>query len=302
MKIASVPKLVFIVLANWLFLGCWHDCVRAQSEKTTGSISTHETFPDYVTAIARFRAMNRRNLELQTASNDDSLALAAAWELVRREMLNNYEGTTKNRNERPTNWFLGFVEGRIRIRPPAIWRNTLSSGTFDVRQFFPDITNYRDKSIGITWDPEEKMWITNKFKLAKLENGFQISSNSNYCFVPTRIIRSESIGGVACHFELDTGFIMFYAKDVALRTSIVCTKLNSSKPNQLIWEQKVWASGTSAATGGASAERTKTWSNYVALISKDEDIYVYGTSGGSIYLEAFRKTDGARIVSFNSSN
>src|SRR5258708_2461801 len=72
-----------------------------------------------------FKAAGGEGLGKLKIHRDDSIAIQSAWEMVRLTVPENQGKAAYRPDPKTLTWFLGFLEGRMRVSPPEWWHQVV---------------------------------------------------------------------------------------------------------------------------------------------------------------------------------
>ena len=241
-----------------------------------------------------FKPAGRSGVSELQAHADGSIALQAAWQEVVVTVPAGRSRTTVRPDRDKLAWFLGFLEGRARVKVPRWWAWYL----LESRAYSPDEIHPGIKS--------ENEWINDHHK-----TGLDF-----VCTPRDTSLKREGdnivlqIGGESVRFPVE----VFTAKlringngglSDAVSGLITCDRCylavhdNTGYPHMLYcvdrptgkttWKTKVWGNFWGNIEG-----KTTAW---VSLVEGDGKVFVFGASSG-MNVEAFRIEDGKPVFRF----
>jgi hypothetical protein len=235
------------------------------------------------------------------AGADDELAIRAAWESVRRQLARDIATAAHKNTEwtsfKSTDRFVGFVEGRLRVPAPQWWVSELSlarAQELERPRFFwdrevgaqigprgissafgvvPTIQRSKNDEVNIAWS-NRKLQLSSK----------QIPNDPILEHLTGLVYRGRCI-------------VVRYDRESfpLLSLEIYCVDPRSSN---IVWSTKrsFDARLQSAAMGHSGASIHE-----VALVGRDDVVFVFGMELSMIYIEALRLSDGHPLMRFNST-
>jgi hypothetical protein len=217
----------------------------------------------------------------------DEIALGAGWlRLSRCSATNDAEQGTdrKAKLER----FMGLVEGRLRITPPAWWEQSVSS-------FFDrDIINKAHVSL----EKEDRrmaeagLWVPRKTSFKRSENNVRVHRGENACELPKQIADAVSgiwIDSLQIKFTKEQYYVVLFGPYPRPAT-IYCVKREG---NKLRWKELIWLGKPIIGGSGTTA-------HWLELYPIRDKVYVFGIWGDEAYIEAFQATDGKDVLRFST--
>jgi hypothetical protein len=228
----------------------------------------------------------------------ESIALQAAWEQVR------IEDAKKAKDERPDPqslaWFLGFLEGRIRVQAPAWWAEALLGSrtgqwTYDTE---------RDRSVRdiLPGEPKAKPYhlagldavICPRDTSLKLAGDKAILSIGRESVpVPLTLLRRASRGEYECGVSaLITPSRCYLAVhgDLGFRYQLRCI---DRKKGDILWTSDVMAFQWGHGSGLSDM--------WVTVTEQGGRIVIFGFTNGGLQVEAFRAEHGKHLFRFAST-
>jgi hypothetical protein len=225
-------------------------------------------------------------------SANDGIALQAAWQEV---ALSTHTSKAGHPNREKLVWFLGFLEGRIRIRPPDWWRQALLASKFNSggSVFVLNVNKHqRYKKTGLD-DMMSPPGTTVKRKDASfvLQVGEQSASISDYIVLNRQRANrlSAAITARRCYLAVHD--------DLGFAYPLFCTDRASA---QTFWKAEVWdvfwlRGGLSWLSDPSVNDRA------VTVVEQDGRVVVFGAGVSGLNVEGFRANNGTNLFRFSSS-
>lgn len=273
------------------------------------------------------------------------IAIRAAWEEVRRTMtapmppnedIKGSEGsvaaTTAPVSLQAMQHFLGFVEGRVRVRQPKWWKYAMAHASYYVPRdrwlslAEPDHLLKADGSsnpssafgpIAAELLPRTKTNILAPVgtSIVRADGGLRVSVGRDTFTVPTPVFdearvslwKSQGLSKSEIKRRLDRDldqyclnavpvdaerFVMGFYSALATEYPLLCVNRSSGKT---VWEAEVLA-GPSPPIGGGSLGLHPT-----DIEVSDGVVYVFGLYPWSAYIDAFSLADGKNVFRFSTS-
>jgi hypothetical protein len=239
---------------------------------------------------ALFQAAGDTGLPQLKLHAHDTIALQAAW----REVLLTVPEKEPARAVRPDrsklDWFLGFLEGRGRLRIPSWWREAVLKTRANRRDnvYFEFEQVYEKAGLDHVAAPPGTTLTKEKGKIllkvekqpatmpqSLLRTAHTAAGEVFYCNVSALMAPKRCY--VAVHGNAG------YAYPLA------CIERDSG---QVVWKSTVWAAWCGGTTG-IHFER-------VTVTQQDERIVVFGVSTTGAHVEAFRASDGKNLFRFST--
>jgi hypothetical protein len=238
---------------------------------------------------ALFKATSAEGLRRLQMNASDTIALQAAWEQVERTMPAKPDRAARPDREKLA-WFLGFLEGRVRVQTPQWWADV--------------VLDSHANSQGKVYPGNPKTWAYHNAGLddlcappdttVKQEHGrFLLVVGKQAVTIPESVLRRASSGRVCGNISgLITPQRCYVAvhDDFGFAYPLTCIDRKSTK---VVWNTKAWGDfwGTVAGFGHS----------YVTVTEQDNHVVVFGASSSGIHVEAFQAEDGRNVFRFANS-
>jgi hypothetical protein len=252
--------------------------------------------PDAAHAAYRilFKKVGDEGLQALLTHKSDMIAIRAAWEQVNRTVPESepIEQTRPDRHR--LDWFVGFLEGRVRVKPPDWWLDAMLESKANRRDnIFPEMDGtgapvYHNSGLDSVEAPLNTTLEANDGKLLLRFAAESVSipaetlrrsdEGKHFCFCGVSAILSRSRCYVAVHDEFGYPY------------TLTCIDRSSGVVR---WKAQVWGSFT-GVVGGPS----KSW---VAVTEQDDRIVVFGISSTGFHVEGFRADDGNALFRVSNS-
>jgi hypothetical protein len=247
--------------------------------------------PDLERASERFNVLFKRvgveGLEQLRLNDHNNIALQAAWREVRLT-LPEQKG---NRRVRPDpaklRWFLGFLEGRGRLRVPNWWQESILRAQTYRRD---DCLNlalgnkpfYHDSGFGSIKTPLDTILIEEGASVV-------VAVADARTRVPWALLkRSRNLSALAtssrCYIATHGNF--------GARYPLICVSRDSGK---LIWKARVWGHSFDLIMVADSG------SQRVTVTEEGSRVVVFGASLAGAHVEAFDVKDGKNLFRFTTA-
>jgi hypothetical protein len=224
------------------------------------------------------------------ADTHDGIAIQAAWEEVALTVPEKEPERSVRPDRHKLDWFLGFLEGRGRVKAPEWWAEMLLDSRANRRDnIYPGSPkDMPDHRAGLD-DVEAPRDTTLKRDGDKIILKVRKESVS----IPEAILRKCDSGRVCCSVSaLITPSRCYIAvhEDVGYSYPLYCIDRLTAK---IVWKSEVWATWW----GGASGVHHMS----VAVTEQNNRIVVFGAAATGIHVEAFQRDDGTNLFRFSSS-
>lgn len=253
---------------------------------------------------------SQQQIEGLMTHRDNAIALQAAWELVRRSVPENFDSMKRGEpawkiDRGRLQRFLGFAEGRLRVRVPTWWgeqlakvsarsRDVVAVGFGGASQPYhtTEAEVHAPKDLSIRWTKGaidlSTMWTNGTLVLSQGKDIYRI---------PEKVIDIETLGGensiwgLSALFTADHVFLAFHSPGGAYR--LWC--LNRKNGAEL-WSACVWTGYSHiGGTGIGLPEHS------VTLVLRDNQLFVFGANAFTMYVEAFSTENGKALFRFSTS-
>jgi hypothetical protein len=237
---------------------------------------------------------------LQTNAND-TIAIHAAWKQVELTVLKKGKGQEVRPDAEKLNWFLGFLEGRGRLRAPRWWAKAI----LDARATIPGSEYagglYLDITEGLLSGKMPKRRAKEELPapgatLAEKDGKHVVRIGSVSVPIPDdlpRKLEMENVAhrddGIKVAITPSSCFIgVHHSHGIPYR--LACVDRTSARTR---WIVKVWATCWLGASG---VDRQQ-----VEVTVQGDRVIVFGISATGFYVEAFRVNDGGNVFRFSNA-
>jgi hypothetical protein len=236
--------------------------------------------------------------QIKSLQLDDnlSLSLRAAWEQVRRT-IKLEKGEQEVRVDTPQlNWFLGFLEGRLRIGTPDWWREMLLKARArrpdNVVFALPSKPRYHETAFDLS-SPRDTV-------LQKLNANVVLHAGTETCKMPESLLVElrDKTGAeyITAAFSSGVCYFALYS-DWTTPYSLVCLDRASSRSR---WTARVWADGGLVRYTGMRPHRA-CGLHWVSIHCQQRRVVLFGGGGHTVYVEAFDPKDGKVLLRFSTA-
>jgi hypothetical protein len=238
------------------------------SSPERGSLGAALAYRDLFTAAGRDGVGDLR------AHPNDGIAVRAAWESVR-----------SGRQSRK--WFVGFLEGRARVRAPDWWAAALTHGQpLTGAPGAPD-DPYHEAGPGFGRAPKD----TTLARDSGDDAAIVVRVGGEAVRVPAdvaRRLRRPAWRNVSALALSDRCYLAAH-DDVGAGYPLACLDRRTGKA---VWEAGVWGHWSGAATGPHAM--------WVSVTRQADRVVVFGASLTGYHVEAFRADDGKCVFRFST--
>lgn len=236
-----------------------------------------------------FRDVDDDQLARLQTHTSDTIAIQSAWMQV--EMTVPPESRVTVRPDRDKlAWFLGFLEGRARVRPPKWWSEAILDARANRRGniYAGGLNMWIDRKRG---DPVEKD--PEKATLESRDGRVDLRLGKESIRMPVEFIDKlqiqEGFGEARALFTPARCYVAFHGF-AGYDYRVGCVERS---PVKLRWVSGVWGCFWGLTTG---AHR-----EWVEIVEKGDQVVVFGVAATGFYVEAFRADDGANLFRFSNS-
>ncbi len=243
-----------------------------------------------------FNSLTNDGLKKLQEHSNDTIAIQAAWEEIERSLPRNPDKEVRPDRDKLTR-FLGFLEGRGRVRAPRWWaeaildarangRGHVHAGAFyeEFGRWFND-PRFNEKDKKAVWPRLETSIEEHEIKTV-------VRVGRSRAPIPADLPKKLGVHGFfhsvtalitpsRCYLAAHDGFGYPY--------QLACVDLPSGK---LRWITEVRGSFW-GDVGGASMQ-------FVEVVEQEDRVVAFGISMG-FHVEAFRKDDGVNLFRFSNS-
>jgi hypothetical protein len=238
-----------------------------------------------------FQDASPDTIQTLVTHQDETVALAAGW-MRMKNTLRDEKADEPREAEAPTQRFLGLIEGRLKVSPPAWWGRGITK-IFRADDF---------KSIYSALDKEDRLWTKNNIwtpkgvLLKQQDAGYFIKTGEKRCQLPDKILEDISfpppfLTGMRVTFK-QTRCYLAVSGQFPQNSKIYSIDRGSGK---ILWSSDIWVARIIRGSTGSTL-------HWLEIIDKRDQIYVFGIWGDSPYVEAFQKDDGQNVFRFGSDH
>jgi len=277
-------------------------CPWARADEQPTNKAIESKVQDVLRATDLFRAGEAFRALFQAAGDaglgqlklhpHDTIALQSAWQQVSLTIPKGKPEPEVRPNRRELDQFIGFLEGRARLKIPGWWRKTLADARSNGENVYFEFGKepvYENAGLDDVTAPVGTRVTRQKGKIS-------VAIGKQSVLIPQGLLGTAR--------NADTDEKIFYCSVSGRITPTRCYVAvhgDSGNPypvtcidrssGTIRWKAKVWAAWPGAA--GVSEER-------VTVTEQDERIIVYGVATSGAYAEAFRAKDGKNLFRFST--
>jgi hypothetical protein len=222
---------------------------------------------------------------------NDGIALQAAWEAVALTVPEQSKHGVRPDSHRLA-WFIGFVEGRLRLAVPRWWQEVLLDSYLHTRVILcpgePSKNPYHRAGLGQSFCPRDTT-------MKREGNKIVLRVSEDSIPIPDDLLHKTDDG------EVDSNISALFTKtqcyvaihgDVGYTFKLVCIDRSSEKVR---WKSDVWATFWG---GGGFSGFPEEW---VSIREQNGRVIVFGAAVTGIHVEGFRADNGKNLFRFSSS-
>jgi hypothetical protein len=227
---------------------------------------------------------------------EDKIAIYAGWEQLTRDAR---KSSDVNHNDAAVaraaaaGWFTGFVQGRLKVRPPTWWSAQVTRARFadDGAVCFPlrqeDVYSSEApyRPIGATGVALRNVEIT-----ARGDGDLEAQVGDDKCSIPREVVKNARAAGFNAFSVSFTDDACYWAIHDTIPTRFQLIAIDRAT-SATRWTADCWASGDLVATEGPGY-------HYVQIVSTDDAVFVFGGGPDCAYIEVFARRDGAARLRF----
>jgi hypothetical protein len=269
------------------------DDVQKQIRDILGSKSPYESQSGvgmargYRNLFGKVGADGIRRLQ---ADAHDGIAIQAAWEEVALTVPEKEPERSVRPDRHKLDWFLGFLEGRGRVRAPQWWAEMVLDSRANRRDNIspgsPKETPYHRAGLDSAEAPRDTTLKRDGDKII-------LKVGKDSVPIPEAILDKTDSGRVHCNVSAlitPSRCYITVHESAGYPYQLFCIDRSTAK---IVWKSEVWATWWGATTGIGHM--------WVALMDQNQRIVVFGAGSTGIHVEAFQRDDGSNLFRFSSS-
>lgn len=295
-----------ITFSNLLFIGSviHSDPVQKKLEKTITTSKDMDKVAEATTVLIRLAMPNR--LEELVHHKNDSIALLAAWQRAVRTA--NPDSFTKWANDldrsidrRALQRFLGFVEGRIKIKLPVWWDHSIAQAGVWTQQYV--------KSTYSKGFLEERPFYVDKKYKCMISKGARVvfskkDDKTTFITGSDKIVVSKKTHNKQAFWELRynaeynmysvTAADEYIVLGVHTPGALSCISCHNRRTKKILWIKRVRSADAKPYI------LNLIMLDYVSTIVYEDEVYLFGNNGAGFYIESFDLKSGERQLRFST--
>jgi hypothetical protein len=241
-----------------------------------------------------FKSVKADGLRRLQMNSSDTIAIQAAWQEVEHTLPEKDQKKEIRPDPKKLNWFLGFLEGRGRLKAPKWWANAILDGRAYCRGgvfaggVYQDVLDAargaapKARPKGEGFPPLASFAKKDGKRVVRTESASMPIPDD----LPEKLDRGEYVRAIAmpssCFIAAHDPFGMPY--------QLACVDGSSPK---IRWITKVWGSCFVGAQGFDLQQ--------VEITVQGDRVVVFGISAAGFYVEAFRVKDGVNVFRFSNA-
>ncbi|MBL9162279.1 MAG: PQQ-like beta-propeller repeat protein [Planctomycetaceae bacterium] len=246
-----------------------------------------------------------KELDLLESSDNDGVALQAAWERIRQTMEGKdfTESPPRAKNIRPElkQRFLGFVAGRLRVTAPSWWSKRVEHLQYMHPAFMT--IDQRDRSVATSIKPVMKeidgYLFPDRVDSANVSNnGMELSIDSKNASIPSLLLEKaqEQIEIRVMDIVKANNEKLIVAPHFDMRGHFPVFAVNQTS-GDILWQADVFCENivVPGGTGIASGHWTE------MIVDSQNRVVIFGACDQSVYIEAFDIDTGKPAFRFSTS-
>lgn len=252
-----------------------------------------------------FESASEEQLASLEQTENDGVAVQAAWERIRQTMIGpNYITTpivVRHIDPLLLQRFLGYASGRLRVPLPKWWERRFE----ELHYLFPGYLglNSRDLDPKASVAPNMHLIGDSVYPKAIREvkegaNGMEAIAEGRTYNIPKTVVDKQRDRRIVDLIDIaaigDSAFAVSYRSDRPSRYSLY---LINSDSHDVLWETEVFCEDilVPGATGSG-------FKHFAEIVSDSHGrILVYGACDSSMYIEGFDRKDGKPLFRFSTS-
>jgi hypothetical protein len=221
---------------------------------------------------------------------DAGIALTAAWHRILRAVPEEYRQQPGPLPASDIHRFIGFVEGRLCVRPPSWWADLLL-----------DLRPHSRHSVSMPAKRNERSGFTGSASGYYVPAGLSATTNGDFlslasvggtCTIPAATIWN-AVGRGSHLFAATDAQRWFVASHTGIPLTYALMRVEPSS-GKVLWSSDVWAADYYPGHSGPGQ-------HFATLELANDSAIVFGlVSGCGPYIEGFRMTDGKPLFRFSS--
>lgn len=238
-----------------------------------------------------FKKVGADGVQALLTHQSDMIALRAAWEQVNLTVPDKESPSTIRPDRHGLDWFIGFLEGRVRVKPPHWWVDAMVESKANHRDnIYPEMAEtrkYHESGLDTVKAPLNTTLEAHDGKLL-----LRIAGES--VLIPVELLHKSDDG----RFDDDcvsailsrTRCYVAVHDDVGYPYRLACIDRSSGGVR---WKADVWGSWI-----GGFGGQGRSW---VAVTEQDDRIVVFGVASTGFHVEGFRADDGKNLFRVSNS-
>jgi hypothetical protein len=225
--------------------------------------------------------------ELQTHPND-GISIQAAWETVALTVPEMQQKEKVRPDRHKLDWFLGFLEGRARLKVPSWWSEVVldSRAKGKIYPGDPKESPFHKLGLDDAYGPDDT-------SLNREDDKVVLRIGKQSVAIPENLLHKTSDGKIYCSVSAlmnpSRCCVAVYG-NVGTPYKLTCIDRTTGK---ILWKSDVFGTWWGGSTGIHYM--------WVTVTEQNDRIVLFGAASTGIHVEAFREKDGKNLFRFSSS-
>lgn len=246
----------------------------------SGFFEDAELHKHYQVFDRELRSCSDDQLGKKRRSQDLSLSVAATWEKALR---------SHEKSEHPinTDWFVGFLEGRLTVETPDFW-NTLFQRVIVNERRFTSI-RFGDFERGLR-ETQFKFSCPEKMSVSEIDEEYLIEHNEAIIRLPKGFVRQYPLVTLS-NVESATDLNLIAVYEQGQNTY----QLHAANSDEIAWSSTGVVGGNPVLSSGPGRR------HYLEVIVVENRAFVFGITSESAHVNAFDLSNGKSIFRFSTA-
>jgi hypothetical protein len=245
-------------------------------------------------SVEFLHSASESDLQHLEADSHRTVAIAAAWERVRRVLPRDSGVDTLTGSRDAVYRFAGFLEGRLRVRVPELWLKAVLTASVTSQDLATFQTTHDDLMSEHHFTKEVQMPVSTN--VVDQDGGLSIRVGRQESRLPPQFVaafRQSHWSTIAEPvFSAGTCIIALY-EYVPVPYTLYCIRTDGGG---IQWTREVWAANRGVHYQGPSALH-RVW-----LLTTESTVVVFGIASDAAYVEEFTLAEGENTCRFSTSH
>lgn len=239
-----------------------------------------------------FKLVGNDGLPRLQAHTSDTIAIQAAWMHVELTLPVKEPAQVVRPDRDKLAWFLGFLEGRVRVTPPKWWTEAILDARANRRGniYAGGLNMWLDRKAG---DPIFEKWPA-KAAIERKEGKLVVQLGKESASLPDdfheKVEKQKGLDYDVRALFTPTRCYVAMHESVGYSYRLGCVERS---PVRVRWASDVWGSWWQASTGVSR--------HFVEIVEQGDRVVVFGVASVGFYVEVFRADNGANLLRFSNS-